>query len=72
MEKKVTKYMTFQTVGNSASTWVVTNNKSGFELGRIEWYSSWRQYVYVPTSCSVFNNTCLDDISRFLTELSKR
>lgn len=71
MKRIVTKYMTFQQVGNSATEWSVINNKSGFELGRVEWYSMWRQFIYTPTSCSIFNNTCLDDISQFLTKLNK-
>jgi len=66
-----TKYMTFVKVGQKPKTseWHIVNNESGFVLGRISWYGTWRQYV-VDTSEATFNNGCLDTISQFLTKLN--
>ena len=69
-----TKYMTFQLVARKPKTtvWNVINNKSGFLLGGIEWYGPWRQYVLGTYGECIFNNSCLDDISKFLTELNNK
>lgn len=72
MEERVrTKYMTFVKVGQKPKTseWHVINNNSGFVLGSIHWYRTWRQYVIETNEC-VFNNSCLNEISGFLTKLN--
>ncbi len=72
MEDRIrTKYMTFVKVGQKPKTseWHIFNNESGFVLGRISWYGSWRQYV-VDMAEVTFNNGCLDTISQFLTQLN--
>lgn len=71
-QDRVTKYMTFQLVARKTKTtvWLVVNNKSGSLLGGIEWYSHWRQYIFETYDHRVFNNSCLNDISQFLTELN--
>ena len=73
MEDRIrTKYMTFVKVGQKPKTseWHIVNNISGFVLGRISWYSAWRQYV-VDFAEATFNNSCLDTISEFLTKLNQ-
>jgi len=67
-----TKYMTFRKVGQKPKTseWHIVNNESGFVLGRISWYGAWRQYVVDTNECT-FNNSCLDTISKFLTQLNQ-
>jgi hypothetical protein len=71
---KVTKYMTFKLLEKKPRTtvWVITNNHSGVVLGLVEWYASWRQYVFVPREPSCFNNDCLKAIEDFLTNLNKQ
>ncbi len=39
-------------------------------LGKVSWLSRWRQYCFSPNSETVFNSTCLVDISHFLTQLN--
>ncbi len=67
-----TKYMTFELIEQKPKTtvWQVKNNQSGFLLGVISWYGAWRQYIYEPISGTLFNNGCLDTISKFLTDLN--
>lgn len=74
-----TKYLTFSTKENEGSrirkTSIISviNNSSEDELGTIEWYSSWRQYCFMPTFefSTVFNNTCLIDIITVIDKLMK-
>lgn len=73
-QDKVTKYMTFKLIDKKPKTtvWAITNNKSGVLLGIIEWYPSWRQYVFVPKEPSCFNNECLRTTEDFITDLNKK
>lgn len=50
--------------------WSCKNNKSRDELGRVGWYSSWKQYVFYPTTQSIYSLGCLADIQSFLAELN--
>jgi hypothetical protein len=52
-------------------TWICENIKSGNELGQIEWYSPWRQYIYSPTCPAVYSTGCLKDIVDFIEQLTK-
>lgn len=66
-----TKYLKFVVVRFKPKTMViaVVNIKSGEELGRIEWYTQWRQYCFMPYGMTVWNSTCLQDIQNFITAL---
>jgi hypothetical protein len=46
------------------------NNKSGAILGNIKWYSNWRQYCFFSSDNTIFNSSCLEDISYFLKQLN--
>jgi len=37
------------------------------KLGQVKWNPGWRKYVFYPTSETMFDGICLDDISEFLT-----
>jgi hypothetical protein len=51
--------------------WTCINKKSGFELGWIEYYSRWRQYVITTFAHdAIFNDQCLKDIAEFLCALN--
>ena len=39
-------------------------------LGVIKWYSAWRQYAFFPRSATLFEPTCLNDISKFMKNLT--
>ena len=41
--------------------------KDGAVLGRVFWYSRWRQYIFAPLSLSsVFSHECLTCLAAFL------
>jgi len=47
---------------------VYSNINSSF-LGTIKWYSNWRRYIFCSDMGTVFDATCLDEISDFLKKL---
>ena len=49
----------------------VRNKKSFDILGHIKWYSSWRQYCFIPCGDTVFSGGCLSDIINFLSLLKE-
>jgi hypothetical protein len=51
------------------SVWSCRNNRTGEELGVIEWYGPWRQYIYHPTVRAVYSSGCLADIGDFIGQL---
>ena len=40
-------------------------------LGRIQWYSKWRQYVLMPGYPTIWNRDCMNDIIFFIDNLMK-
>ena len=63
------KYITIE---ESDGDYHVRNRKSGSLLGMIEWYPSWRQWVFVTESSALWSWDCLRDISEFMRQLPKR
>ena len=52
------------------SRWACYNNSDAMPyLGSVQWYSSWRQYCFLPADETVFSGGCLDDITTFMKEL---
>lgn len=47
----------------------VRNRESDFILGWIKWYGPFRQYSFFPCSDTVFEKTCLQDITNFVKGL---
>jgi len=68
------KYLEFDKVGDTGKTeiWNVLSRSSGFILGQIKWYSAWRQYCFWPTSDTIFNPECMDDITKAIRELMEQ
>ena len=56
MKGKITK--TFQ---------VATKNGDG--IGRIKWFSNWRQYCFFPDENTLYNSECMKDVSEFIDGL---
>ena len=65
------KYINFEGVPTILKTkaWICRNNKSDDVLGKIQWYSPWRQYCYFSVGGSVYNPECLSDIKEFLQQV---
>jgi len=65
------KYIEFNKIGSTGKTdiWDILSKSSGFILGKIKWYGAWRQYCFFPSPNCVFNNSCMDDIKKMISEL---
>jgi hypothetical protein len=42
--------------------------KDNYLLGRIEWYSRWRKYCFYPSDGTLYEETCMREISQFIEE----
>lgn len=41
-------------------------------LGTIKWHAPWRRYCFFPESDTIFEITCLNDITDFICAISRR
>ena len=66
------KYLEFQTVGNTGKTVIVDvlSRLHGFKLGTIKWFGKWRQYTFFPESNTLYNRVCLREIADYVSELT--
>jgi hypothetical protein len=59
-------YLRFEESGTSESgktkIWRVS---CGQELGLIKWFAAWRRYVFVPVDRTVYDASCLTEVSNF-------
>jgi hypothetical protein len=67
-----TKYLLFDHLEGTDKnqTWNVLNKKYGTLLGVVTYYSGWRQYTFVPSNGTEFNNSCLLEIVGLLDKLN--
>lgn len=66
---EVSKYLKFKKVthgGYKTKRFQVCSAKYDFPLGEIRFYNFWRQYCFFPFKDTVFNNTCMGDIIKFI------
>lgn len=63
-----TKYLEIKDISfiGCRSKYVVSNKKSNTIIGFIEYYAPWRQYVYAPSSDTIYSAGCLYDIQKFI------
>lgn len=47
------------------------SNKTQCVLGRVEYFTPWRQWVIAPWEDCVWNTTCLADLMHFLGQLNE-
>jgi hypothetical protein len=70
-----TKYLRFimwvgeYAPGRKTHTFNVESKSSRAILGLIKWYGPWRQYCFYPEGKTIFNVTCMGDISNFIRQL---
>lgn len=62
------KFIHFEKIDDQL--WSCHNNKSCDELGNVEWYPQWKQFVFVPISETLFSIDCLSDIQDFIRQLT--
>ena len=48
----------------------IKTKDSNILLGQIKWFASWRCYAFYPAADTVFELTCLQDITKFITNLA--
>lgn len=51
--------------------WHIINELSGAVIGHIAWYAQWRKYAFWPWPNTIYEPTCLSDITSFLIEKTK-
>ena len=69
-----TKYLEFYHAQSKPKTevWEIVSVR-GIHLGAVKWYSRWRQYCFFPQGGTVFNRTCMNEISEFIeTQMKAR
>ena len=64
----MSKWIKFQQAGDTGKTkiWDVVTKDGETFLGRIQWYSPWRQYCFYPFGLTIYAASCLGDISEFI------
>jgi hypothetical protein len=45
--------------------------KDNVKLGEIRWFGRWRKYCFFPWTDTLYEETCLRDISQFIEEETK-
>jgi hypothetical protein len=66
------KWIEFEKMSDEPEAWECRNHKSDDLLGVVEYYNSWRQFVFNPYLESlIFNFGCLEAIADFLKQLNK-
>ena len=58
-------------IGNICPLCKGTGKGKPITLGRIQWYSKWRQYCFFPCEDTIFNRDCMNDIIFFINNLMK-
>jgi len=69
------KYLNFEPEETKRKTkvWTIKNRVTEEYIGRIQWYSNWRQYCFEPFDSTVFAKGCLNEIVIFISiEMDKR
>ena len=47
----------------------VVSKQSSEAIGEVKWHAPWRTYAYFPHADTVYEKTCLGDLTLFLQEL---
>jgi len=69
------KYISFYRASKqNPKTWIylVRSNYDEALLGVVKYFARWRQYGFYPEAGTVFEKTCLSDITEFCIELNER
>ena len=68
--KTVYRYIKFKKFSDDSQIWSCLNH-SNIELGYVEYYTEWRQFVFIPFSNTEYSFECLNDIADFLKQLNQ-
>ena len=75
---KLGKFMVAEPIGRSTrEVYEIRDSRAespgitgGANLGHVEWYPRWRQYVFEPERGAVFSYDCLAELSAFCKRVS--
>lgn len=69
----MTSHLKFIQTGDTGKTKTFTVNSlsNGVALARISWFPSWRRYTLQPASSTVWDASCLTEVTEFLDKLMK-
>ena len=48
---------------------VYSKHDDSYILGQIKWWSHWRRYIFLPSNNTLFDASCLNEISGKIDEL---
>lgn len=68
------RFIRFVEVADSATRkpqYWIESKRQGSLLGRIVWYSAWRQYCAEFSETAIWSHDCLTDVASFLVKLNK-
>ena len=70
----MSKWLKFCLIEEKPRTQVysVVAKMNGDILGVIKWYGAWRKYAFCPSYSTLFNTTCLNDITKFMLDLEDK
>jgi hypothetical protein len=52
--------------GQKTQRFLVKTKDGGEVLGEVKWFGRWRKYCFFPAPGTIFEEDCLEDISRFI------
>ena len=66
------KWIDFVQLPSTGKTeiWQVVAKDGNQKLGTIKWFTNWRQYAFFPEPNTVFEKTCMADISEKIQMLT--
>jgi hypothetical protein len=67
---KISKWIMLVTESYTGKTyvWIVIAKEGNLVLGCVKWFGRWRGYAFFPENNTVFEPTCLMDITEFIIE----
>ena len=75
MTVKMTKWLEFRllrrTDSGKTNVYQIWSKKPSFLVGEIRWYNGFRRYSFFPDGNAVFEETCMQDITDFLKQVSE-
>lgn len=57
--------------GKKTDKFLVSSKRNGRTLGLIKWFNRWRKYTFEPEPETVWDESCLNDIVIFISNLMK-
>lgn len=73
MMKKMPSHLNIIETGNTGKTktFTVHSVRGGVALARIYWYPAWRRYALHPLGSTIWDASCLIEVTEFLSKLMR-